>query len=40
MDICIKLHFLKYTFKYLLQMQTNSVYLCTSKKGNDSVFIL
>ena len=27
-------HFLKYSFKCLLQMQTNSVYSCTSKKTN------
>ena len=33
-EICIKLHFLKYSFKCLLQIQTKSVYSCTSKKTN------
>ena len=38
-DICIKLHFPKYGFKCLLQTQTHCVYLCTSKKINNSMFI-
>ena len=38
-DICIKLHFPKYGFKCLLQTQTNCIYLCTSKKINNRMFI-
>ena len=38
-DICIKLHFLEYSFKCLLQMQTDSVYSCIRKKVNNSIFV-
>ena len=37
-NICIKVHFLKYSFKYLFQMQTNSVHVYSF--ASNSIFIL